>query len=861
MHLKKDTKKYKQIEDDLIKLYKHLKESILLSESTESPLKNKQALEDFNKIKSASNLLSDKINSFKSIVAVIEKSGYQAETEKQLAIIQHDLNTPINIIKGYTEIFFENNVNKKNDPYYLLQTSIHENIEALSEVIQQIKFQVQSKETIKQLNNVKDKENNINIRKEKAYYRKGTILVIDDESLYLDLMRDWLGMKGHEILTAQNGEQGLQILSENYKKIDIILLDNMMPGVSGYDVLKTIKDNEEYDNISVIMLSGLYEINTIVNCIQTGAEDYILKPFNSFLLEARINICLERKYLLEKNLEGKEQLKIIANSLPVLICALDKDLTFTFNNKSYEIWFDKTVEYINGKFLKDIFPKGAYEIILHNYNTVISTKCPVNFELTLNYQKKELHYLAATLTPYLDKGEIKSTFVVMSDITNLKNTEEQLHYMATHDTLTGLPNRNLLDSTLSKAIEDAKQKNVAVAILFLDLDRFKLINDTLGHDVGDQLLIQVSERIMSNLRTTDTVIRMGGDEFVVIIRDIYNEKYVGQIAKKLCEVISFPFKIGFQTLKVSSSIGISLFPKHSTNKSALLKYADLAMYYVKEHFGNNYQLYKNNMDLRTKTKMNTLNELHAALNKKEFIIHYQPIVNPKTMQIVYNEALLRWQHGKNDLILPDDFLPLAEETGFITDLGNWVIRQVCADLNMNHSLKQIPIAINISSQQLRDAYVTNQILDILYKNNINPELIQFEMTENILAHDIDDIINKIEILKKKGIKFYIDDFGKGYSNFGYLQRLPIDGVKIDQSFVHEINKAGETNAIISTIINLVHKMKLIAIAEGVETQEQFNFLVENNCDLIQGYYIARPMPYNLNYHNMDINPFILVPPK
>lgn len=755
----------------------------------------------------------------------------------KLKTIRHDLFNAVNVIKGYSEIIIEE-LNKNEEDKFVKSLLV------IVEQIKNISMALMNDNLQELIETHAGTQINVESFQSSPMSITGRILVVDDDELSRSLMHDWLTAKGHVVVSKSTGREALQLLKHQNKNFDLVLLDMMMPIMSGYEVLKQIKTSQEYKSVSVIMLTAVYDIENIMQCIKSGAEDYVLKPFNSYLLDLRIKISLERKQLEKFQKESKEQLNLITNSLPVLICAFDNDLKFTFNNYAYEVWFNKPVASLKGKSLGELFPKEACDVIYENYKKMLIDKKHVTFELAIELPilDRRLHFLSVTLTPHISDSAVKLTFASMNDITHLKKAEERLQYMATHDGLTGLPNRNLLDIFLAESMAYADDTHSEMAVCFLDIDRFKLINDTLGHHYGDLLLIEVAKRLKRNLRENDIIVRMGGDEFVVIFRDIHAVETIRSVAKKLCRSIEKLFLIEGQELTVTLSIGISRYPTDASDKQTLLKFADLALYYVKDHYRNNFQFYAHDLNTKAASKMLMTTELHRAIHNNEFVIYYQPIVDVKSKKIKSLEALIRWEHPDKGLLLPDEFLPMAEESGIIIELENWVFDKVCKQniiLDEEHHKIDI-ITINISPSNLYRSDFIAKIKRLLLQQKVDPKHLIFELTENSLIKDFEGCLVKINQLKRMGIKVFIDDFGVGYLNLDYLGKMPIDGIKINKSFVQAIHKNKNNDAIISTIISLAHRLNLIVIAEGVETEEQLHFLKDLDCDLFQGILYAEP---------------------
>jgi len=411
--------------------------------------------------------------------------------------------------------------------------------------------------------------------------------------------------------------------------------------------------------------------------------------------------------------------------------------------------------------------------------------------------------------------------------------------------LTGLPNRTLFYERLNRAIDHAQQQKHQVAVMFLDLDRFKFINDTWGHAVGDLLLKDVAKRLRECVRQNDTIARLGGDEFTAILENITETKEVIEVAQKILHMTQIPFFLCGNETFMTTSIGISLYPNDGENVDTLLKHADAAMYRAKEGGKNNYEFFTTQMNIYAHQRLSLETKLRHALERNELMIYYQPQIHLASGRIIGAEALLRWQRPHGELILPHTFIPLAEETGLIMEIGDWVLRQTCLQHQIwrNSGKSILRMAVNLSARQFKQPNLLEIVTRIIEETEMDPCLLEFELTESTLMQDADNAIKVLSTFKDMGIQIAIDDFGTGYSSLNYLKRFPIDKLKIDQSFIRDIPKAKDDMAIVRAIIALARTLNLQVIAEGVETKEQFIFLKMLKCDEVQGYMFSQPLPH------------------
>ncbi len=422
--------------------------------------------------------------------------------------------------------------------------------------------------------------------------------------------------------------------------------------------------------------------------------------------------------------------------------------------------------------------------------------------------------------------------------------ENRVRHLALHDALTGLPNRRLLEQRLGEAIGAARQLGDVTCVMFIDLDRFKTINDSLGHPIGDRLLQLVSERLRECLRPIDTVSRVGGDEFVLVLPKVGSTEAAAQVASRILESLSVPYSVDEQMLRVTPSIGISMYPRDGGTARELIGNADLAMYQAKSLGRRTVQFYSAPDEPRAPQRLLLENELHGALDRGELTLFYQARVDLRSGALCASEALLRWRHPVRGLVSPAEFIPVAEDTGLIVPIGEWAIREACAQNRRwrDRGLRVRPIAVNLSARQFRDDGRLDAIPAILSEAGLSPRMLEVEITESVLMHHREPTVALLAGLKELGVSIAIDDFGTGYSSLAYLKRFPVDSLKIDRSFVRDIDTDADDAAIVQAIIGLAHSLELRVVGEGVETAEQREFLTRAGCDEAQGFLFSRPMP-------------------
>jgi diguanylate cyclase (GGDEF)-like protein/PAS domain S-box-containing protein len=539
----------------------------------------------------------------------------------------------------------------------------------------------------------------------------------------------------------------------------------------------------------------------------------------------------------------QRQLTAVIDSIPAMICYSDIGSRFVYINQRYAEWLGSPREALVGRHISDFVDQDTYRLMQPHVQRVLSGN-EARYERRQRshdgkVQDFEVHYVP----DFGEDGAVIGYFVMLTDVTERKRDEQMLYFLANHDQLTALPNRNLFSEHLSMAIAQAARSGEKVAALFIDLDRFKNVNDTLGHQIGDALLQQVARRFRGCLRESDLVARLGGDEYTVMMRPVRDLQEVAACAQKLINVLSAPFEVNGHELFITGSIGISIYPDDAPDASTLLKNADIAMYRSKEQGKNTYQFFSNEATAATFEHLMLETSLRRALEREEFVLHFQPIVDLRHGRITGVEALVRWQHPDLGTVAPARFIPLAEETGLIIPIGQWVLEQACREVRALHEsgFADLRVAVNLSPKQFRQRDLARNIARVLDQQRLDPDCLELEVTESVMEN-ADSAIRTLHDLKAMGVHLSIDDFGIGYSSLSYLKRFPIDALKVDQSFVRDITSDENDAAITSAVIAMGHSLRLTIIAEGVETEEQLAFLRDRECHKAQGYLFGRPMP-------------------
>ncbi len=592
-----------------------------------------------------------------------------------------------------------------------------------------------------------------------------------------------------------------------------------------------------------------------------GAENALLwQVFLPAILATSLGVFSLTIYRLNRRLQSKiDQLRQSDLQLQKLSSAVT-------NSGSMVIMTDAagTIEYVNHKFTQ---VTGYSEQDVHSQSLELLNPEPDGFRdeqswnstlvqngwagEVLSSRKDGSDFWSAVTVSAVEDEQRQITHYIVSaiDITELKEATRKMEQLALFDSLTGLANRRLFIDRLNQAAADSVRNGHMLALLFLDLDQFKRINDTLGHDAGDQLLLIVADRLRSCVRATDTVARLGGDEFTVLLTDLKDAQAASQIAQLILKALKQPIKLDKHEVIVSTSIGITLAPTDSTSSETLMKNADLALYRAKESGRDRYHFFTEELNVQALRHLLLEQEIRQALRNNEFSLCFQPQVDLRTQSIIGVEALVRWNHPRRGLVSPDDFIPVAEETGLIVPLGLWVLKTACMQMKMIHELAgvKIKVAVNLSTRQFKDPHLEETISEVLQESGLHPHWLELEVTESMLMDDVEKVIDQLSRIKMTGVTITIDDFGSGYSSLSYLKRLPVDILKVDREFVRDIPDDLNDMEITSAVIAVAHKLNLKVVAEGVEDIDQRDFLVINKCDYAQGYLYSKPLTFEELY--------------
>ncbi len=544
-----------------------------------------------------------------------------------------------------------------------------------------------------------------------------------------------------------------------------------------------------------------------------------------------------------ERVKASEQLfRLALDGIPDIFMIYEPDLRLKFINQHGAVLLNKTVDEIVGRRDEELLPPEVAGTYLPTLRNALDSKSSQSAEITFALRGRQ-YSVHATFVPTLDEqGEVRQILGILHDFTKRRQTEERLSFMAQYDALTGLPNRYLLLDRLEAAMLRAKRGKTLLGVLYLDLDRFKQINDTHGHATGDLLLQQVAERLAGTLRATDTIARLGGDEFTVLVESASNVSEITAVADKIKNAFATPFETESGEIFTTTSVGIALYPDHDYNRDELLKNADVAMYSAKQE-RNAWQVYHPDMNSNSANRLNMEVELRHALERNEFELCFQPQIQIATGAVVGMEALIRWQSEKLGAVGPSEFIPLAEDTGLIVPIGEWILRSAYKQCKQweQAGMTPLPVSVNIAAPQFRRNDLLQVVESILSELKLDPAWLAFEITESSIMKHEEQTIKTLFALRDMGVKLSIDDFGTGYSSLSYLKRFPIDKLKIDQSFVRDITVDSNDAAIVSAIIAMSKQLGLKTVAEGVETDAQLQFLTRIACDEYQGYLFSKPV--------------------
>jgi len=705
---------------------------------------------------------------------------------------------------------------------------------------------------------------------------KTCILIVDDEYRLLKSLENMLLNQGYDVICAQGGIEACEKLETH--DLDLVLLDLNMDDMNGHQVMNFIASKEI--DVATIVVSGESSFSAVSKALRRGAYDYLRKPYATEELLSTITSALQKVMLerahheMQNRLQKSEELhRYIVNSSPDIVFMLNREGCFTFLNSKIESILGYKKSELMGKHYQSIIDPDDIERANFLFDEQAGKKKGTwaselrlkakkqdhtarHFEVTFFPIEKQSRKTKGDETRDASSSQVIGTYGTARDVTERKEAEEFINFQAYHDLLTRLPNRALFKDRLNISLAQAKRNKNNLAVMFLDLDRFKVVNDTLGHAMGDRLLQSVALRLDNCVRKCDTLSRFGGDEFTLLLPSLNSPEDARTIAKKVISSLKEPFLLGDHEVFVGISIGIAVYPNGGSNVEQLIQNADVAMYHVKGRGKDGYQYFSEDMAIHTSNRLSLESELRNALENEEFKVFYQPQICAQSSKVIGVEALVRWQHPERGLIYPGQFIPLAEETRLMSDISEWVLKTACVEvkswIDMGHT--NIRLSVNFSPLQVEHPRFVHRLLTSLRQANFPSTNLEIELTENVIMNDLENMTQKLRELSEHGIRIAIDDFGTGYSSLNYLRQLPIHTLKVDQSFIQDIKETEDEACIVNAIVSMAHGLKLNIVAEGVETKAQLEYLKSLGCQEIQGFYFGKAVPGDQALQQISGNP-------
>ena len=687
------------------------------------------------------------------------------------------------------------------------------------------------------------------------------VLLVDDEPRMLSSLGELLKDRGFVLTSAANGGEAIRYLGQ--QPFDLVILDLRLPDISGHDIMDFM--NSQQADANIIVTSGDRGIDAAIGALKRGAYDYLRKPYSPEELRKTVDNALKQRRLQAENrhiawqLESSERkYRYLVDSSPDIIYTLDHEGRFTFVNDRVQQLLGFSREELIGEHYSVLIQeddvlranyvfnegRGDYRLS-RNVELRLKSRHAKGEVRTFTHELMTISFSASDTSPEPDltQRELFGTYGVARDITDRKRADELITYQAYHDILTDLPNRVLFKDRLGLAVLQAKRNDASLALMFIDLDRFKLVNDTLGHAIGDKLLQQAAVRLKACLRSGDTLARLGGDEFTAVLPELSDRQDAVLIAEKFLECLRQPFQLAGQSVHISASIGIAIYPGDGESTDELIRNSDIAMYQMKAEGKNGYSFFDRSMLDASCQKIELEHSLRLALERGELEMYYQPQVDVRTQKIVGAEALMRWNHPERGFLGAGDFLPFAEENGLIIPITDWMLEAICLDLLDWNAAGGEPVrlSLNLSPQYLDRGDFFDKLKNALTLHHINASQIEVEVTENICIHNPQTAIEQLNKLCQLGVSVAIDDFGTGYSSLSYLHRFPIHTIKIDRSFVMKIQNDNSQCPVVLAIISIAKGLSLNLVAEGVETPVQERYLERSGCNTMQGYLYHKPL--------------------
>ncbi len=675
------------------------------------------------------------------------------------------------------------------------------------------------------------------------------LLLIEDDATDARLIRGAIAdARGgpYDVEWVRKLSDGIEKLRK--EKVGAVFADLNLPDSSGIETLDRLL--QAVPQIPIVVLCDVDDEDVALRGVQRGARDYLVKGYlDSYSFSRALNNMIERKAIEDALFIEKERAQVTLDSIGDAVLSTDISGKITYLNLVAESMTGWSREDAIGRPLAEVFriiDGATREACQSPMDMAIQQDRTVGLAANSILIRSDgvESSIEDSAAPIHDRqGRVTGAVIVFHDVSAAKAMSSQMTHAAQHDVLTGLPNRVLLNDRVTQAIAAACRHASKFAVLFLDLDHFKHINDSLGHPIGDRLLQSIAKRLVACVRSSDTVSRQGGDEFVVLLPEVDQSEDAAHTARRMLQTVAETHSIDGHELHISASIGLSVYPDDGPDTETLIKNADTAMFQAKENGRQSYQFFKPAMNVQAVERQSVEENLRRALERQEFALHYQPKINLKTGEITGAEALIRWAHPTRGLVYPGQFIPVAEDCGLILPIGQWAMREACRQARswVDAGLPLASMAVNISALEFRDEKFLERVFTTLDETGLDPGSLEVELTESVLMKRAETAVLVLQELRAKGVQVAVDDFGTGYSSLSYLRKFPIDALKIDQSFVRQVTSAPDDTSIVTAVISMGRSLKLRVVAEGVETQKEMAFLQAHQCDEAQGYYFSRPV--------------------
>lgn len=687
---------------------------------------------------------------------------------------------------------------------------------------------------------------------------RSLILTVDDDDMMRLMLHDILDREGFEVSSAANGHEGIEMVKTRHP--ELVLLDVMMPEMNGFDCLQALRAIPGMELLPIVMLTGADDIDSINRSFQLGATDFIAKPISWPTLPHRLRYLLRASSALNRLEKSEAELR----SAQKIAHLGSWDWTVADDRMQ---WSDEVFNVL------DVDPDDfqGHRLDLHKklpdadadklhqiFERCLKNKHNFHLQFQIHHANGSDHVVLMRGEPIIDGNIVRRIQGTIQDITERHRIEEQIRFLSYYDPLTGLPNRTLFKELLGQAIAYCNRYHAVLSALFISIDRFKRINETLGPGVGDRVLKMFADRLVSSVRDCDyvavnanydmnmnemTVSRLGGNEFTVLLNHIHDTRDSVKVAKRIVQIMAESFNIEEHEVFLGINIGIAVYPGDGIDEDSFIKNGEFAMGYAREQGQNTYQFFNRSLNVAAFHKLSMENNLRHAIERDELILYYQPKVNMREQRVIGCEALIRWQHPELGLVLPSQFIPIAEDSGLIIPISNWVLETACKQMRdwQQQGLPSLVMAVNVSANQFRQRGFVTQVGNILTRLDLAPPHLKLELTESILLEGIEDALVTLCELRTFGVQISIDDFGTGYSSLAYLKKLPISELKIDRSFIQDIPFNEDDMAITTAILALAKSLSLDVVAEGVEHEEQAAFLLQQGCEIAQGFLYSKPV--------------------